>query len=209
MKLNIFYSWQSDLPNNKNRGLINDSMNNAMKKVFKDNKAISEYKIESDSRNESGTPDLVASIFSKIDVCDIFICDISIVNSCNEPVENEFRKMPNPNAMIELGYASKSLGWSNIICIYNSEFAQIEDLPFDIRFRKPLTYNTSYDKLEQKKQLTRLLEKKIVEIINTRISDKQMYVKTKRQIDLGMQAILIDFCIRVKKALINIIMLCF
>lgn len=195
MKLNIFYSWQSDLPNNKNRGLINDSINDAMKNVFKNNKNISEYNIESDSRNEVGTPDLMTSIFSKIDICDIFICDISIVNTCNLPItEKQIRKMPNPNVMVELGYASKSIGWSNIICIFNKEFARIEDLPFDIRFRKPLAYNTSFDKLEQKKQLTRLLEQTILDIINTRILDKQQYVKTKRQVDLGMQAILIDFC---------------
>jgi len=195
MKLNIFYSWQSDLPSSKNRGLIEDCVNHAMKSVFQNCKTLSEYNIESDSRNEAGTPDLVSSIFSKIDMCDIFVCDISIVNEMNsEKVESQSRRMPNPNVMIELGFASKSVGWSNIVCIFNKEFADIEDLPFDIRFRKPLVYDTSRGKSEQKKRLTNQLEQAIQGIIDARVIDKHEYEKTKRQVDLGMQSILIDFC---------------
>lgn len=75
MKLNIFYSWQSDLSNNKNRGFISNCLSKAAKNIYQKDQSISEYIIESDSRNESGTPDLVTSIFSKIDICDI--CFIS------------------------------------------------------------------------------------------------------------------------------------
>ena len=191
MKVNIFYSWQSDLPNNKNRSLIEDCINKALKNVFEANKVISEYYLDSDSRNEAGTPDLVSSIFSKIDICDIFICDISIVNGKER--QDEARLMPNPNVMIELGYAAKSIDWSNIICIFNKEFGEIEDLPFDIRFRKPITYNSAVDTSAEKKKLVKLLESSLCQVFNQRLSDKKHYQKTKRSIDLGMQAILIDF----------------
>lgn len=191
MKVNIFYSWQSDLPNNKNRSLIEDCINKALKNVFETNKEISEYHLDSDSRNEAGTPDLVSSIFLKIDICDIFICDISIVNGKER--QDEGRLMPNPNIMIELGYAAKSIGWSNIICIFNKEFGEIEDLPFDIRFRKPITYNSAVDTSAEKKKLVKLLEISLCQVFNQRLSDKKHYQKTKRSIDLGMQAILIGF----------------
>ncbi len=101
MKIKIFYSWQSDLPNNTNRSLIKSCLEKVKTEIFNANDKISEIIIDSDSRDESGTPDLVNSIFSKIDQCDIFVADISLVNS-----ESQTRRTPNPNVLIELGYAS-------------------------------------------------------------------------------------------------------
>lgn len=100
MKVTIFNSWQSDLPNNKNRGFIENALQKAKKRVLEDNRNISDIEIISDSRGEEGTPDLVESIFSKIDSCDIFVADISIIN-----LNVESRVTPNPNVLIELGYA--------------------------------------------------------------------------------------------------------
>lgn len=189
MKINIFYSWQSDLPSNKNRSFIESCIKQAIKLVYEKQKDISEINLESDSRNEIGTPDLSDSIFNKIDCCDIFIADISLIN----PKTNE-RITPNPNVMIELGYAAKALGWSNILCIYNVEFGKLEELPFDIRQRKPITYNTTKEKAYEKLNLTKSISESIIEIIENRIIDKNEFIQTKRRIDLGLQAILIDIC---------------
>ncbi|HFI0081160.1 TPA: hypothetical protein ACGOYK_000519 [Streptococcus suis] len=189
MKIVIFYSWQSDLPNNKNRGLIGDCIQKVSKQLLEVCPQVTEIEIEMDSRNESGTPDLVDSIFRKIDSCDIFLADISIINSAT--IE---RYTPNPNVLIELGYASRVLDWSKILCIFNSEYGKVEDLPFDIRFRKPIIYNSSENTSISKKQLTKLLKDSIENIINTRIIDKKEYLTTKRTVDLHVQSILIDFC---------------
>lgn len=189
MKITIFYSWQSDLPSNKNRIFIENCIKQAIKVVYEKQKNISEIILESDSRNEIGTPDLSLAIFNKINYCDIFIADISLIN----PKAKE-RITPNPNVMIELGYAAKTLGWSNILCVYNTEFGKVEELPFDIRQRKPIIYNTSRDKTNEKKDLTKLISESIVGIIQNRITDRVEFGETKRQIDLGLQAILISFC---------------
>lgn len=61
MKINIFYSWQSDLPNSKNRSLIESSLNKAVKQVKEEIDEVSEILIESDSRDDFGTP-----IWSKV-----------------------------------------------------------------------------------------------------------------------------------------------
>lgn len=50
MKINIFYSWQSDLPNNKNRGLIQNCINKAVSNVYENYKNIFEYELITDSR---------------------------------------------------------------------------------------------------------------------------------------------------------------
>ncbi len=193
MKVSIFYSWQSDLPNNKNRSFIYNAIEKALKNIYSTTDSITEYIIDSDSRDEVGTPDLVHSIFSKIDACDIFIADISIINgvNCND---FKYRRTPNPNVLIELGYASRAIGWSKIICIYNSEHAQIEELPFDIRSRKPIIYDTRQEKSKQKDRLISYLETQIRDIIENELIDKRLYIKQKRTVDLAMQAILIDYC---------------
>ncbi|WP_422090780.1 hypothetical protein [Tenacibaculum ovolyticum] len=187
MKLKIFYSWQSDLPNNTNRGFINTCIEKALKEIYKTNEIISEFKIDSDSRDDEGTPDLVSSIFSKIDSCDIFIADISIINQ-----DANTRKTPNPNVLIELGYASSKIGWEKTICVFNSDFGVIENLPFDIRNRKPIVYRTEIDKSIKKQILVKALINSIQGIIDNKLSNKKYYKSIKQEVDLGIQAILFD-----------------
>ncbi len=181
MKLKVFYSWQSDLPNKDNRQFIQSCLEKAMKNIHSNNTSISDYYIESDSRDESGTPELASTIFTKIDQCDIFIADVSIINH-----EQDTRKVCNPNVLIELGYASAKLGWEKILCAYNLKFGKIEDLPFDIRHRKPLVFSN------EKELLTKSLTSQIQSIIDNHISDKKYFTSIKQEIDLALQAILID-----------------
>lgn len=189
MKVNIFYSWQSDLPNSKNRNLIESCLRKAIRLLKDEIKEVSEFSIESDSRNDIGTPDLTESIFSKIEKCDILIADISIIN-----VQSNYRRTPNPNVLLEVGYASKAISWSNILCLFNSEFGDIELLPFDIRTRKPIVYNTQDGTSESKIVLTKVLKAQIKEIIFNRVIDKKEYLSTKRNVDLAVQNILINIC---------------
>lgn len=56
MKINIFYSWQSDLPNAKNRNLIEACLKKTKKLLENEMDEVSEISIESDSRNDTGTP---------------------------------------------------------------------------------------------------------------------------------------------------------
>lgn len=189
MKVNIFYSWQSDLPNAKNRNLIESCLKKAIKILNNEINEVSEFSIESDSRNDTGTPDLAESIFSKVEKCDILVADISIINA-----KSDCRPMPNPNVLLEVGFAAKAISWSNILCIYNSEYGKVELLPFDIRTRKPIIYNTSNGISESKETLTKILKTQIKDIIYNRIIDKKEYLSTKRNVDLALQSILIDLC---------------
>lgn len=138
MKNSIFYSWQSDLPNNTNRGFLESCLKKSLKVLEKVGPFSIELAIDRDTKNEPGTPDIMESIFKKIEKSKIFVADISIINS-----KDKGRKTPNPNVLIELGYASKALGWEKVICIYNIDYGSIDDLPFDLRQRRPLTYSLS------------------------------------------------------------------
>jgi hypothetical protein len=167
MEKNIFYSWQSDLPNNKNRGFIQDCIEAAVKEIQQERIHL-EIAIDRDTQGASGTPDIVATIFSKIEAANIFIADVSIINAGTEG-----RKTPNPNVLVELGFAAKSIGWENIICVFNSETGEVEELPFDLRFRRPLIYKIEdvSNKTKDRKMLAKQLQKEIRSIIS-KISER-------------------------------------
>lgn len=117
------------------------------------------------------------------------VADLSIINA-----ESNCRPTPNPNVLLEVGFAAKAISWSNILCIYNCEYGKVELLPFDIRTRKPIIYNTIEGIPKSKLALTKAFKTQIKDIIFNRIVDKKEYLSTKRSIDLAMQSILIDLC---------------
>ncbi|MDX2172997.1 MAG: hypothetical protein SFY56_07755 [Bacteroidota bacterium] len=131
----VFYSWQSDLTSKYNRNFIEDAIKKGFKSLKKSKDFNIELNLERDTKDTSGTPDIVATIFNKIANSHIFICDISIINS-----ESNNRKTPNPNVLIELGYAASLIGWDNVICVFNTAYGKVEDLPFDLKFRRPIQY---------------------------------------------------------------------
>ena len=159
--INIFYCWQSDLSPVTNSELIETSILLAIEELNKE-QTVYKYLLEKDTANCSGTPDIPNSIFPKIlNDTDILISDISITNSGYSG-----KKSPNPNVLIELGYAAAAINWENIICIFNKSYGNYPDLPFDIRARKPIEYdlscNTTFGQIESVKvELTKSIKNAI------------------------------------------------
>ncbi len=135
MNCKIFYSWQSDLPNATNRGFIEKALENAAKSIRNDDSIKVEPVIDRDTKDVPGAPDIAHTIFEKIEQAQVFVCDVSIINQNVSP-----RPTPNPNVLIELGYAIKALGWQKIILVMNTAFGKPEELPFDLRMRRALAY---------------------------------------------------------------------
>jgi len=132
----VFYSWQSDLPNRTNRGFIEQALENAAKALRKDDSIQIKPVIDRDTAGVAGSPDISKTIFSKISQADIFVCDVSIIN-----YGTDARPTPNPNVLIELGYALGTLGESRIIMVLNDAFGKLELLPFDLRTRRTISYH--------------------------------------------------------------------
>lgn len=78
----------------------------------------------------------------KIRSCDVFVCDITTINSDAAP---EFRRVPNPNVAFELGYAVANVGWSRIIMVFNDAVASVKEAPFDIDRHRILPYKLATD----------------------------------------------------------------
>lgn len=156
----IFYSWQSDLPNSTNRGFIEQCLNAAIKKLQKEHQT-KVVALERDTQGVGGSPDIAATIFGKIDESVAFIGDVSIINKPRKlwqrvlRVLSYYRLTPNPNVLLELGYAAKALDWSNYLCIANTYYGDIGELPFDLRKRRVLGYYLAprQDKSQVRQQL--------------------------------------------------------
>ena len=103
----------------------------ALKEINKELSVDERIELDSDTKNTVGSPDIVHTIMNKIDNSDIFIADVSIIKGTT----------PNPNVMLELGYALKTLGDKKIIMLFNDAFGNTKDLPFDLGFKRQMIYS--------------------------------------------------------------------
>ena len=176
MHCTVFYSWQSDTLSKYNRGFIEGTLKKAVKQIRDDETIVVEPVVDRDTANVPGAPEIASSIFDKIDNASVFVADVSIINQ-------EGKKCPNPNVLIELGYAAKALGWSNIILVMNTAYGAVSELPFDLRARRTVCYSVSdrdADKTEQRTNLIRLLNSRLREIFGESRSSFAAAAKRKK-----------------------------
>lgn len=164
----IFYSWQSDLPAKDTRNIIGDSIDAAVKFLANTVTIIPDR----DTRDRTGSPNIEQTIFEKIDDCDLFIGDLSIVASYKDKDGNT-KYTPNPNVLIELGYAVKVLGWENVICFLNTDFGEEKLLPFDLNHHRVTGYSLkSKEKVEIKKNLRDIISSTVMTLMEQGIRPK-------------------------------------
>lgn len=162
---NIFYSWQSDLPNSTNRGLIGQALENIAKDIRADNSITIEPVIDRDTLNVPGSPNIAETILQKIAQSQIFVADVSIINS-----RSRSRHTPNPNVLIELGYAIASHSTDRIILVLNTAFGRPEKLPFDLKMNRVITYHLTEDQ-QDKASIRKQLERSFNQAVRTILND--------------------------------------
>lgn len=155
-------------PNSTNRRFIEDCLQRALDEIKDDDALKMDPCIDRDTVGAPGAPDIAATIFQKITKADVFVADVSFVNEQQSGATD--RQFPNPNVLIELGFAASSLGWERIILVFNSVFGKCEDLPFDLRHRRVSLYTLreSEDKKDARKHLVRTLKCAVERILNIR-----------------------------------------
>jgi hypothetical protein len=155
MRQIVFYSWQADLLNATNRGFIQEALEGAASAIASDASLAIEPVVDRDTQGVPGSPDIAATIFAKIMTADVFVADVTIIGRTDR------RATPNPNVLIELGYALKALGHEKVILVFNRAFGKIDELPFDLRARRVLAYDMPADEKArgpERKMLERQLE---------------------------------------------------
>ena len=165
-QITIFYSWQSDLPGSDTRNIIQDSIKDAVC-LLQDTVDI---EADRDTKGEFGSPDIAQTIFSKIDNCDIFVADVSAVCQYETIDKNGNKKIkytPNPNVMLELGYAAHVVGWDRVICVLNSDYGAPENMPFDIASRRltPFSLKDGKSKGEVKRYIKGVIQDTVENVL--------------------------------------------
>lgn len=127
----VFYSWQSDLPESMHRSLIETAVERAVKVIRSDGSLTVDPRVDQGTQGVPGAPDIAHTIFEKIGAAEAFVTDVSIINP-GVPG----RPTPNPNVLIELGYALHALKKENVVLVMNTASGAVESLPFDLRGRR-------------------------------------------------------------------------
>ena len=183
----IFYSWQSDLPNSTNRGFIQTALERAAQSIRNDPAIAVEPVVDRDTAGVPGSPDIADTILEKIDSCQVFVCDVSIIN----PDDGQ-RPTPNPNVLLELGFALKRLGWPYIIMIFNSARSRVEHLPFDLRTKRVTVYSVQEDDPD-KAGKRRQLESQLVAALQQILQYRDRSVSSNTSIEYNGQPTEEDF----------------
>ncbi len=145
--ITVFFSWQND--KNNNRYQYRNDIEKAIK-LLNSTQNDYQFKYDEATRNTSGCPDISSTLFKKIKSCDIFIADVSKVLELKKN-STVVKHIPNPNVMIELGYALALKPDEKIILIHDNE-SEIALLPFDINHRRLTKLNPNKNNKKQTKK---------------------------------------------------------
>jgi hypothetical protein len=171
----LFFSWQSDTPTEWGRNFVERALTKAAINLIKDltveeSVRDSGFAIDKDTKGVSGTPPIVETIFKKIDDAVAYVADLTFVGE-----RRDGRPTPNPNVLVEYGWALKSLGYTRIITLMNTAYGEPSDnsLPFNMKhLRLPIVYHLpegSNDKVKQevRKVLVGMLESAIKAVLES------------------------------------------
>lgn len=158
-KIIVFYAWQSDRPTTINRNFIRKALDEAAKRITGDASVGVDVLIDADTEGVVGTPPVTETILGKIAASDVFVPDLTFV------AETDAGKLiPNPNVMIEYGYALHALTFKAMMPVMNTHFGPPELLPFDMgHVRHPTQYEappeiSDAERRERRGKLSQTLE---------------------------------------------------
>jgi len=129
----IFYSWQSDRSPVRNK--IKRALEIATKNMADSLEEADRPMLDSDTQGAHASLGIVEIILSKIDSCSVFVADVTPVNTIGSKL------IPNPNVMIELGYALKAKRRFSVFMCQLEPGQKIENMPFDIRSNNLLVFS--------------------------------------------------------------------
>lgn len=165
--MKIFWSWQSDTHQPSNRYFVRDVLGNLARTLNgvddtaeesdrpvdteEDERAETDdafVSVDHDTKGLGGSPRIAERILEKIAAAAVFVADVTPITKTSSG-----KLVPNPNVMIELGYALRVLGEERIVLVANQAFdAKLSGLPFDLRHRSaPAFYTLDRDASEERK----------------------------------------------------------
>ena len=129
MARTIFWSWQSDEPQRETRDIVREALKAAIEQIGAELEEAERPELDHDTKGAPGSPEIVNTILRKIKSASLFVADVTPVGMTRGK-----KQLPNPNVMLELGYAREVLGLDRIILVWNMALfdSSFSDLPFDL-----------------------------------------------------------------------------
>jgi hypothetical protein len=161
----IFFSWQSDRSPDEGRNLIESAMKSAIQRLGEaaeiEESLRDALSLDKDTKGVPGNPPIFETILKKIDRSAIFVPDLTAVA---KRANGEL--IPNPNVLIEYGWALKSRGYHQIVPVMNTAHGDPREfpLPFDMaHLRFPVLYSLpdgspAADRRRVREELARVFE---------------------------------------------------
>jgi hypothetical protein len=174
MELTIFYAWQNDTPGRVNRFLIREVLEDVTRSIRDDASVDDSPRLDHDTRGVPGTPEIASTIFTKIKRCAVFVADVTFVGAGHSAQASGERKpLPNPNVMLELGFASATVGWERIVAVMNEHYGPADQQVFDITSRRfPIRYTLDPDSADGIKEEKRQLRSSLGQAIRLALSSQ-------------------------------------
>lgn len=166
--MKIFWSWQSDTPQNAGRHFVRKVIADLAHSLNVDDDTEDAERPETEEEDETddlpaddgrievdhdtygvgGSPPIADTILRKIRAAAVFVADVTPIT---ETLAG--KRVPNPNVMIELGYALRVLEHERIVLVMNgAEGAALKYLPFDLRhWRAPIIYKLRKDATDEQR----------------------------------------------------------
>lgn len=141
MPTTIFFSWQSDRPKRVGRSLIEGALEAAVKQAVAAGaiEPAVRPQVQSGAKGEVGIVPLADTILKRIDAASVVVADLTYVST-----RPKGECSPNPNVLLEFGYALNARTGRRMIAVMNTAFGHpgTEPLPFDLAH---LTWPVLYD----------------------------------------------------------------
>ncbi len=179
--MKVFWSWQNDVAPSRCRHFIREALAEAVQAVGRELglEDAERPELDHDTRNEPGMVDIAATILRKISESAVFVADVTPLTRYTNG-----KALPNPNVLIELGWALQKPGWERIIAVLNTADGwSVNDLPFDIRHRRIVLYELGegIDRLTRAQVKTRLVTA-LTEALRINLAQHLAEVSTTREI---------------------------
>lgn len=188
MSYKIFFAYQTDSEDKFNKGFIHQASQNAIDKL-----KLEGYKIEFDYgfKKTPGTTFLIGEMLKKNDDADMVLVDLTLTSSKNwffakkrsffgktfAYFNSEIDKLsPNPNVLLETGYAWSKKGQYRTLIVMNTAFGNPEELPVDFKgFRWGITYTLDENNYKDRKRIREELSSDLYKAFKSSINSESSY----------------------------------
>jgi hypothetical protein len=191
MEYRLFFSYQSDTPKNVGQSFIQSVLDKVKAKLKADDIYLT---IDYGFQGVFGNTVLIDEMLKKSKLSDIVLADITFTSSkaWNEAKKYKWlmnreirvlektkdKKSPNPNVLLETGYAWALKGYERTVLILNTAYGEPEELPTDLLgFRHPITYTLDDKNIDKKSEIRAELVKTLFATIRKAINSEAAYQK--------------------------------